>query len=375
MIYADNAATTKLDPEALEAMKPFLLEEYGNASQPYAFARAPKKALRSAREEIAGLIGAKPEEIFFTSGGTESDNWAIKETVDPRDEQNEILTSMIEHHAILHSAQAYERSGGVIRLLPVNEKGVLLPETLRDSISDRTKLVSVMLSNNEVGTIEPIAELAKIAHEHGALFHTDAVQSIGHIPVNVQELGIDMLSASAHKFHGPRGIGFLYIKGGTKLHSFHDGGGQESGLRAGTEDVASIVGMAVALRKSCAEMNAVNERLLGMEKQLLESLSSAGLDYIRNGDQNHVPGNISLSFRGASGEMLLHRLDFMKICISTGSACNSVQTEASHVLTAMHVPEDYINGTIRVSLGNYNTEEEVEGIADALIKILGTGHM
>lgn len=370
MIYADNAATTQLAPEALAAMMPYLQTEYGNASQPYSFSRSSKKALADARRTIAACINALPEDIYFTSGGTESDNWALKGTMFVRGDQRALLTSQIEHHAILNSAAAIERMGYPVVYMPVNAAGTVLPETLEAYITDATKLVSVMFSNNEVGTIEPIKALASIAHKHGALFHTDAVQSVGHIPIDVQELGIDMLSASAHKFNGPKGIGFLYIRGGISIQPYEDGGAQESAMRAGTENIAAIVGMAVALKANVTQMAVHTQKLLAMETRLLQRLTEAGLDYQRNGSELRVPGNISLSFRNIKGETLLHRLDLMGICVSTGSACDSKNTQISHVLQAMNIPNEYAIGTIRVSLGSNNTMEDVDSIANALIKII-----
>lgn len=368
VIYADNAATTALDRDAFEAMTPYLLEQYGNASQPYSFAKPAKKAIAAARETIARCIGARPGEIIFTSGGTESDNWVVKGV--PHGEKRAILTSQIEHHAILHACAAVERRGVPVGYLPVDDRGVVVPETLAAAMTEATGLVSVMLVNNEIGTIEPIRELADIAHRHGALFHTDAVQAIGHIPVNVEDLKVDLLSASAHKFHGPKGIGFLYVRTGTAMAPFIDGGAQEFGLRAGTENVASIVGMAAALRKSCLEMEETDRRLRAMERTFLEVLDSAGIDYLRNGSETRVPGNISISIKNASGEMLLHRLDLKGICVSTGSACDSVNTQVSHVIQAIKVPADYAEGTIRISFGRDNQDKDAEDIARAIVSIL-----
>ena len=370
MLYADNAATTKLDIDVFEAMRPYLLDQYANASQPYSFSRTAKKALKQAREAIAACINAEPEEIYFTSGGTESDNWALKGSMLVRDDQRALITSQIEHHAILHSAAAVERMGYPVSYLPVDSTGTVCPETLELYITEQTKLVSVMLSNNEVGTIEPVKKLATIAHKHGALFHTDAVQSVGHIPIDVKDLGVDMLSASAHKFNGPKGIGFLFMKKGTRISPFNDGGSQEFGMRAGTENVAAIVGMAEALKSNCEQINAHKEQLLQLEKTILDKLSLSGIDFKRNGAEIRVPGNMSLSFRNASGEMLLHRLDLMGICVSTGSACDSQNTQISHVLAAMGLDREYAEGTIRISLGKDNTIADAERIADALIKIL-----
>ena len=368
-IYADNAATTKLDIDAFEAMKPFLLDEYGNASQPYSFARKPKQALKEARAIIAQCINAEPEEIFFTSGGTESDNWAIKGVAFADAEKHTIIISQIEHHAILRACEDVEKLGCPVIYLPVTKKGVVTPEVLNSAITSDTRLISIMYANNEIGTIEPIKELCEIAHRNGALFHTDAVQAIGHIEIDVKALGVDMLSASAHKFNGPKGIGFLYIKKGTPINSYASGGAQEFGMRAGTENVASIVGMAVALKKNCERIQEATRHLLTCETLLIEKLNNAGVDFVRNGSDNHIPGNISLSFRSADGETILHRLDLMGICVSTGAACDSVNTKVSHVLDAIGTEEEYAEGTIRISLSSINTIIEVNTIGDSLLKI------
>lgn len=371
MIYADHAATTKLDVAAFEAMKPYILEDFGNASQLYSFARAPKEALKTARKTIAACIGANPDEIYFTSGGTESNNWALKGT-SLFQKGGAIITSSIEHHAVLRSCRALERLQHPVTYLPVNDNGVVCSEYLREVITDRTCLVSIMFANNEIGTIQPIQELAEVTHQHGALFHTDAVQAVGHVPIDVISMNVDLLSASAHKFNGPKGVGFLFVRKGTELQPFMDGGAQESSKRAGTENVAAIVGMAVALKNNCAEMDERAQHLYNLEQILLNRLRGLKIDFIRNGDKNHIPGNISLSFRGVDGEALLHRLDFMGIYVSTGSACNSTSIELSHVIKAINVPKEYAYGTIRISLGFENTESDVETIAAALKKILGS---
>lgn len=370
LIYADNAATTKLDSDAFEAMTPYLLTEYGNASQPYSFSRSVKKAITEARHIIAACINADPEEIYFTSGGTESDNWAIKGSAFSDPEKREMITSSIEHHALLRSCSAINSLGYPVNYLGVSSDGIVSTSELANTITPRTRLVSVMLVNNEIGTIQPIRELCRIAHANKAIFHTDAVQALGHIKVDVQELGVDMLSASAHKFNGPKGIGFLYIRKGTQIVPWLDGGSQEFGLRAGTENVAAIVGMAVALKKNCVHIEEHTAHLNNLEQTLLSRLNQADIDFIRNGSSNHVPGNISLSFRHANGESLLHRLDLMGICVSTGSACDSVNTQISHVLRAIKLDESYARGTIRISLSHENTIEEVVKIAHCLIKIL-----
>lgn len=376
LIYADNAATTKLDIDAFEAMKPYMLEEYGNVSQPYFFSKKPKIALKQARKDIAECIGAEPDEIFFTSGGSESDNWAIKCFSPSANDIRHIITSNIEHHAILNSVDAEEKDfGAEVFYIEADEKGLVnigdLQKILYRQRSEvapcDSTLVSVMLANNEIGTIQPIKELAALSKECGALFHTDAVQAVGHIPIDVRSLGVSMLSASAHKFNGPKGIGFLYSKDG--LRNYINGGTQEMGHRAGTENVAAIVGMATALKKNVSDMKKNKAHIMALENLLIDKLNHSGLDYIRNGI-NQLPGNISLSFAGVEGEMLLHRLDLQKICVSTGSACDSVNTQLSHVIKAIAVPEKYATGTIRISLGKDNTEEEVLTIVNALKKII-----
>ena len=369
-IYADNAATTKLDNEAFEAMIPWLTEEYGNASQPYAFARKPRKALLEARATIAKCINALPEEIFFTSGGTESDNWAIKGSAFPDLEKRATITSAIEHHAILNACAAIERLGYPVAYVYPQKDGVITSRALSSIITDRTRLVSVMFSNNEIGTVNPIKELAQVAHDHGAIFHTDAVQTVGHVAIDVQKLGIDTLSASAHKFNGPKGIGFLYIKKGTPIARFNDGGAQEFGMRAGTENVAAIVGMAAALKANTEMIDKTRDFLISLESLLINELNAKKIDYLRNGSQNHIPGNISLSFKGCDGEAILHRMDLKGISISSGSACDSVNTQISHVINAIGVPEEYAQGTVRISLGKYNTEDDVLNIAQALSEIV-----
>lgn len=367
-VYADNAATTKLERNAFEAMVPWLTDEFGNASQLYSFSRKPKQALSEARETIAKCINALPEEIYFTSGGTESDNWAIKGTAFSNAEKQQIITSAIEHHAVLRACDFIDRLGYPVVYLKPNNYGVIAPSCLEKTITHRTQLVSIMFSNNEIGTIEPIKELAKIAHDHGTLFHTDAVQAVGHAKIDVRDLNVDMLSASAHKFNGPKGIGFLFIRKGLSLAPLNNGGSQENGLRAGTENIAGIVGMATALQINNARINDNKQHILKLEKILLSELS--GLDFIKNGSDNRLHGNLSLSFKGCDGEAILHRLDLMGICVSTGSACDSVHSQVSHVLRAIKLDDSYAKGTIRISLGKDNTEEEMYIIANALRKII-----
>lgn len=369
-IYADNAATTKLDAEAFDAMKPWLVDEYGNASQPYSFSRKPKEALKKARETIAECIHALPEEVYFTSGGTESDNWAIKGSALANNGHRAIITSAFEHHAILHSCEAVEQLGFPVSYLLPDKSGIITPKMLESHITDETLLVSVMLANNEIGAVQPIQELCSIAHAHNAFFHTDAVQAVGHIEVDVKKLGVDMLSASAHKFNGPKGIGFLYIRGGTPTIPLLDGGAQEYGRRAGTENIASIVGMAIALKNNCKLILENQQRIKALENRLLDTLDAIGVSYIRNGSVCSLPGLISLSFAGKDGEAILHRLDLMGISISTGSACDSRRTEISHVLKALKLPTKLAKGTIRISLGKNNTESEIDFIANAIAKVV-----
>ena len=369
LIYADNAATTQLDIDAFEAMKPYLLGEYGNASQPYSFARAAKKALKNSREIIAQCIGAQPEEIFFTSGGTESNNWAIKGIAFSDPVKHAFITSVIEHHAILRPCADIERMGHPVSYLPVDYTGTVNIETLAENINSNTRLVSVMTANNEIGSVQDIPALAAIAHSCGAIFHTDAVQAVGHIEIDVNLLGVDMLSASAHKFNGPKGIGFLYVRKDTPLTPYASGGGQEHHMRAGTENVASIVGMATALKKNVAFMKDTATHLTALENRLLAGLSAANIRFSRNGSNAHIPGNLSLSFPGYSGEALLHRLDLMGICVSTGSACNSQETQISHVLQAIGLEPDLAKGTIRLSFGRNNSENDIDIIVESLQRI------
>lgn len=364
-IYADNAATSKLDIEAFEAMKPYLLDYYGNASQLYSFSRNPKIALKEARAQIAECINAEPEEIYFTSGGTESDNWVLKES---SPYPTTVVTSTIEHHAILNTCKHIEKNGGKIKFVGVDKFGVVDRRLFAEYLSG-AHIASIMLVNNEIGTIEPVAELAEMAHKENVLFHTDAVQAVGHISVDVKKLDVDFLSASAHKFNGPKGIGFLYVKKGVSLSPYIDGGKQEFGLRAGTENIASIIGMAVALKNNIEKMDENSRHIRHLETVLIQGLVDAKIDFVRNGT-NHVPGNLSLSLKGYEGEMLLHRLDLLGISVSTGSACDSVNTQVSHVLKAIRLDDEYAKGTIRISLGKNNTESEAQEIARAIIKIV-----
>lgn len=369
-VYADNAATTQVDKNSVDAMMPYLLEEYGNASQSYAFSRTPKKALQEAREIIAACIGASPEEIFFTSGGTESDNWAIKGIAMSDEGNHTIITSSFEHHAVLHSCAAMERQGHKVVYLKPERTGEISSDVLKGKMAEETRLVSIMYANNEIGSIQPIKELSNIAHEKGALFHTDAVQAVGHVDIDVHSMGIDMLSASAHKFNGVKGCGFLYMRRGCKLIPYADGGAQESGSRAGTENIPGIVAMAAALKNNCDHIEENRKKITGLENEFMGKLKETSIPFVRNGGLHTLPGLISLSFPGTDGETILHRMDLLGICISTGSACNSRDIQISHVLKAIDLDEEYAKGTIRISLGKYNTEDDVDKIVWGLKKVL-----
>lgn len=369
LVYADNAATTRLSEHAYESMLPYIIKDYGNPSQPYAFSRNAKRAIRTARETVARCINAEPDEILFTSGGTESDNWAIKGFALRDASQKVLVTSEIEHHAVLNSVDAMRDIGHFVHLLPVDSAGMINLSAIKGIDFGNNGLLSVMFASNEIGTIQPIKQACDCAHHCGAYFHTDAVQAVGHVPIDVKELGVDMLSASAHKFNGPKGIGFLYIKKGTPISAYASGGAQEMGLRAGTENTPAIVGLAAALEENCNRMDVTATKLRGLEDVLVSQLKAANIDFRRNG-LNQLPGLLSLSFRNASGEMLLHRLDLMKIYVSTGSACDGSNTQISHVLKAIGLEDDYALGTIRVSLGRDSTFNDVNRIVSGIIKIL-----
>lgn len=370
-IYADNAATTQLDKAAFEAMVPWLTDEYGNPSQPYSFSRSAKKALADSRETIAACINADPDEIYFTSGGTEGDNWAIKGLAFLNDDRRNVITSAFEHHAILRSCEVIKRIGHPVTYIEPDQNGMIMPNTLESSISAKQPfLVTLMYVNNELGTIQPIQELCEIAHAHNAFFHTDAVQAVGHTEINVKKLGVDLLTASAHKFNGPKGVGFQYVRKGVMLPSYVDGGAQEFGFRAGTENVASIVGMAIALRNNIDQLKANKKKVRFLEQLFFDKINESQIPYIRNGGKQILPGIINLSFYGKDGEAILHRMDLKGISISTGSACDSKNTEISHVLKAIKLDERYARGTIRISLGKNNSSEDIEAIVNALVQIV-----
>ena len=369
-IYADNAATSQMDPEALETLITCSRDFYENPSQLYASARRVWKMLESSKSIIAECIGAHPDEIFFTSGGSESNNWAIKGTIHTLGDRNTVVTSSIEHHSVLKAAESTSTFGDKVVFIRPDRTGTILPEKLEYALDDTVRLVSVMMANNEIGTVQPISELSRLAHEKGALFHTDAVQAVGHIPIDVEALGIDMLSSSAHKFNGPKGVGFLYVRRGTKIKPLIDGGSQQNGMRAGTENFASAYAASIALRNNCASIESNAKMLTEFEHLFIDILNDSGVDYIRNGSDYHIPGLINISIKDRDGEALMHRLDLMGFCISTGSACNSHNHTLSHVIEAIDINPAYADGTIRISFGKYNTEDEVRSLAKALTMVL-----
>lgn len=371
MIYADNAATTRLSDGALEAMLPFFKEEYANPSSLYRFAGESRKALESARADIAACLNAEPSEIVFTSGGTESDNWALKGVAEALGKRGKhILISAVEHHAILHTAQWLQKQGFEVEKLPVDGEGRVLPETLEKAIRPDTILVSVMLANNEIGTIQPVKALAEVAHAHKAVFHTDAVQAVGHIPVDVKELGVDLLSLSGHKFHGPRGTGVLFIKKGTPILPFIQGGGQEKNRRSGTENVAGAVGMAAALKEQVAHMEETTARLSACRDKIIAEMLKLPKSHLTGPKRERLPSLVSLVFECIEGESMLLQLDARGICVSSGSACSSASLEPSHVLLAIGLPHEIAHGSVRISLGEDVTEEEVESIIYNLTQVV-----
>ncbi len=360
MIYFDNAATTAMSEAALDALMEVSRNQYGNPSSVYGFGRKSKELLEESRRIIAGCIGAEPEEIYFTSCGTESNNWVISQIGSV---WNSAITTVVEHHAILYPAEEKEAEGYNIRFLTIDENCMVSEDAMQNALAGAPELVSVMLQNNEVGAIQDIKRLAKIVHEcnEKSLFHTDAVQAIGHIPVNVKDLGVDILSASAHKFNGPKGIGFLYLRKGCNLKAFILGGGQEKKMRSGTENVASIYSMAKALEDNVNNMGVVHEHVLKLEKYFITLLKREGIQFDLNGDSdNRATGILNIAFENMDGEGLLNMLDMHDICISIGSACNSKSQDRSHVLQAMGLSESRIDSSVRISIGRFNTEKDVE---------------
>ena len=372
MIYLDNAATTKTAPEVVEAMLPYFTEFYGNASTVYEFGGKSKEAVSKARETIAKTIGAKENEIYFTAGGSESDNWAIKATVEAyKNKGKHIITSKIEHHAVLHTCQWLEQKGFEVTYLDVDENGVIKLEELKKAIRPDTILITIMFANNEIGTIEPIAEIGKIAREHGILFHTDAVQAFGQVPIDVDELNIDMLSTSAHKLNGPKGIGFLYIRKGVKIRSFVHGGAQERKRRAGTENVPGIVGFGKAVELATANMQERTKKEAELRDYLIERvLKEVPFTRVNGHRSNRLPNNVNFCFQFIEGESLLIMLDMKGICGSSGSACTSGSLDPSHVLLAIGLPHEIAHGSLRLTLGADTTKEDIDDTIDAIKEIV-----
>lgn len=371
-VYADNAATTKLSENALNAMMPFMKEIYGNPSSLHTAGQQAKEYLEQAREDIADLIGAKPREIYFTSGGSEGDNQAIRTAayIGAKKGKKHIISSKFEHHAVLHTLSALEKEGFSVTLLDVYSEGIVKPEDVENAITEDTCLVTIMTANNEIGTVQPIAEIGEICRKKGVLFHTDAVQAVGHIPVHVNNMNVDMLSASAHKFHGPKGIGFLYVKSGIPLKNMIEGGAQERGKRAGTENMPAIIGMAAALKEAVDNLDENAKKISAMRDRLIDGLQ--GIERSRiNGDlSHHLPGTLNMCFEGIEGESLLLLLDRRGICASSGSACTSGSLDPSHVLLSIGVPVEIAHGSLRLSISEYNTMEEMEHIIKSVPEVV-----
>ena len=372
LIYLDNAATTKTAPEVVEAMLPYFTEHFGNPSSVYGFAAANKEVITRQRETIADTLGAKSNEIYFTAGGSESDNWALIATAEAYASKGKhLITSKIEHHAILHTCEYLEKKGFEVTYLDVDENGIVDLEQLKSAIREDTILISIMYANNEIGTIQPIREIGAIAHEHGILFHTDAVQAFGQVPINVDENQIDMLSASGHKLNGPKGIGFLYIRKGVKIRSFIHGGAQERRRRAGTENVPGIVGFGKAVERAVSTMEARTKKERELRDYLIERIEKE-IPYCRlNGDRTkRLPNNVNFSFRFIEGESLLIMLDMKGICASSGSACTSGSLDPSHVLLAIGLPHEIAHGSLRMTLSEETTKEDLDYVVENLKEIV-----
>ena len=370
-IYMDNAATTAVSPVVLEKMLPFFTELYGNASSVHGTGRDARKALEDARRRVAAVLNCKPNELYFTSGGSESDNWAIKGIAFAnRKRGNHIITSSIEHHAVLHTCQWLEKQGFSVTYLPVDEFGRVSAKDVEAAITDQTILISIMAANNEIGTLQPIKEIGRIAKQHKVYFHTDAVQAVGAIPIDVQEIGCDMLSLSAHKFHGPKGVGALYIRQGTRIDQFMHGGAQERGKRATTENIPGIIGLATAIELATENLEEKSARICSMRDQLIDNLTK--LPYVRlNGHRTErLPNNVNISVRFVEGEALLLRLDLAGIAASSGSACTSGSLDPSHVLLAIGLPHEIAHGSLRLSLSDTTKQEDIDYVLSVLPGII-----
>ena len=371
-IYLDNAATTKMSKTAIEAMTPYFDTVYGNPSSLHSAGQEAAEALADARERIARCIGAEPREITFTSGGSEADNQAIVSAAKLGEKKGKkhIVSTAIEHHAVLHTLNKLEKEGFEITLLPVGEKGIVTEKQVRDAIREDTCLVTVMFANNEIGTIQPIEKIGAVCREAGVTFHTDAVQAAGHLKIDVAEQNIDLLSISAHKFHGPKGIGVLYAKKGFRLTNIIEGGAQERGKRAGTENVPAIAGMAAALEEACARMDGNAKKLTAMRDRLIENLSKIPHSVLNGDAKNRLPGNVNFCFEGIEGESLLLLLDDRGVCASSGSACTSGSLDPSHVLLAIGRPHEIAHGSLRLSLSEENTDEEIDRTIGAVVEVV-----
>ena len=371
LVYMDHAATTATRPEVAEAMVPYMIGTFGNPSSLYDFAHASREAVDEARKRVAAAIGAEPEEIYFTSGGTESDNWALKGVAFAKRAQgNHIITSAVEHHAITHTCEWLEKQGFSVTYLPVDRCGMVDPADVEAAITPETILISVMMANNEIGTIEPVAEIGTAAKKHGVLFHTDAVQAAGHIPIDVREQNIDLLSLSGHKFHGPKGTGALYIRNGVQIDSLMHGGAQEGGQRAGTENVPGIVGMGLALSRAMEEMAEHTERMAALRDRLAAGLLAIPATYLNGHKELRLPNNVNVVFAYIEGESILLLLNRRGIAASTGSACSSQSMEPSPVLRACGVPNDLIHGSLRLTIGEETTEADVDYVIGAVAEVV-----
>jgi cysteine desulfurase len=368
----DNAATTAVFDEVIESMLPFFKDQYGNPSSVYGVGKEAKKAIENSREIVANCINACAKEIYFTSGGSESDNWAIKGTAysEFKKGKNHIITSKIEHHAVLHVLERLSRCGFEVTFLDVNDKGLIDPKDVENAIRPETSLVTIMYANNEIGTIQPIKEIGRICREKKVLFHTDAVQAIGNVHVDVQDQNIDLLSLSAHKFHGPKGVGVLYVKKGITMQNLIDGGAQEKGLRAGTENVPGIVGLSTAMQIACSSIDERNEKLSRFRDKIIFNLSKIESSRLNGDPEKRLPGNVNMCFEGIEGESMLLMLDAKGICASSGSACTSGSLDPSHVLLAIGLEHEIAHGSLRITLGDQNTQEEVDYLLEVLPSII-----
>ena len=371
-VYADNAATTSVSKTALDAMLPYLTENYGNPSSLYAFGQRAAEALQEARETVAACINADPKEIYFTSGGSEADNQAIVSAarLGARKGKKHLISTKFEHHAVLHTLAKLEKEGFEVTLLDVHEDGLVRVEELAAAIREDTALVTVMFANNEIGTVQPIAEIGALCRERKIPFHTDAVQAAGHMPIDVKAMNIDMLAISGHKFHAPKGVGALYARKGTVLTNIIEGGAQERGKRAGTENVAGIAAMAAALKESCAHMEENTAKIIPMRDKLFAGLSQIPHSKINGSLEHHVPGTVNMCFEGIEGESLLLMLDDAGICASSGSACTSGSLDPSHVLLAIGLPHEVAHGSLRLSIGEYNNMEQIDHILATVPKVV-----